>query len=245
METRCIMAVAEKMEAIKLQVVHQMLLILALELKAISIRCGAIFKSSILTINLSMWIELGFSGGTMKRGEITRFLGDLLVTDRLCKRGKYYASEVSIDYGTSDVKRVDFMQFEPSGVTAISAIEKGIFTCYEIKSCKEDVFSGNGLNFLGEKNYIVTTMDCYKNIQEDLRNGKLAKHIRECSPNSSLYYGIMVAIPEYRDPADEYENPTPLDTNTGWKLEIIIPCRQGERKRSITEMLFYMLRSGH
>lgn len=181
----------------------------------------------------------------MKRGEITRFLGDLLVTDRLCKRGKYYASEVSIDYGTSDVKRVDFMQFEPSGVTAISAIEKGIFTCYEIKSCKEDVFSGNGLNFLGEKNYIVTTMDCYKKIQEDLRNGKLAKHIRECSPNSSLYYGIIVAIPEYRDPADEYENPTPLDTNTGWKLEIIIPCRQGERKRSITEMLFYMLRSGH
>ena len=57
----------------------------------------------------------------MKRGEITRFLGDLLVTDRLCKRGKYYASEVSIDYGTSDVKRVDFMQFEPSGVTAIVA----------------------------------------------------------------------------------------------------------------------------
>lgn len=183
----------------------------------------------------------------MKRGEITRFLGDLLVTDRLCKRGKYYASEVSIDYGTSDVKRVDFMQFEPAGVTAISAIEKGIFTCYEIKSCKEDVFSGNGLNFLGEKNYIVTTMDCYKNIQEDLRSGKLAKHIRECSPNSSLYYGIMIAIPEYRDPADEYENPTPLDRNMdmGWKLEIVIPCRQGERKRSITEMLFYMLRSGH
>ena len=245
METRCIMAVAEKMAAIKLQVAHQVLWILALELKATSIRCGAIFRNSILTINLSMWIELGFSGGTMKRGEITRFLGDLLVTDRLCKRGKYYASEVSIDYGTSDVKRVDFMQFEPAGVTAISAIEKGIFTCYEIKSCKEDVFSGNGLNFLGEKNYIVTTMDCYKNIQEDLRSGKLAKHIRECSPNSSLYYGIMVAIPEYREPADEYENPTPLDTDTGWKLEIILPCRQGERKRSITEMLFYMLRSGH
>lgn len=60
METRCIMVVAEKMAAIKLQVVHQVLWILALELKAISIRCGVIFKSSILTINLSMWIELGF-----------------------------------------------------------------------------------------------------------------------------------------------------------------------------------------
>nr|DAO94281.1 MAG TPA: hypothetical protein [Caudoviricetes sp.] len=46
------------MAAIKLQVVHQVLWILALELKAISIRFGAIFKSSILTISLSMWIEL-------------------------------------------------------------------------------------------------------------------------------------------------------------------------------------------
>lgn len=44
---------------------------------------------------------------------------------------------------------------------------------------KEDVFSGNGLNFLGEKNYIVTTMECYKSIQEDIRSGKLNAHIEE------------------------------------------------------------------
>lgn len=181
----------------------------------------------------------------MKRADTTKFLGDLLITDRLCKRGKYYAREVSIDYGTTDVKRVDFMQFEPAGVTSISSIEKGTFTCYEIKSCKEDVFSGNGLNFLGEKNYIVTTMDCYKSIQEDMRNGKLDRHIQECSPNSSRHYGIMVAVPKYRDPTDEYENPTPLDANTSWQIAVILPCRQGERKRSMTELLFYMLRSGH
>ena len=180
----------------------------------------------------------------MNRKETTRFLSDLLVTDRLSGAGKYYAKEVSIDYGTKDVKRVDFMQFEPAGVTSIGYIEKGIFTCYEIKSCKEDVFSGNGLNFLGEKNYIVTTMECYKSIQDDIRSGKLDKHIMECCPNSSCYYGIMVAIPQSAEKVDEYETPTPLDPGGRWKLSVILPCRQGPRRRSLTEMLFYMLRSG-
>ena len=107
----------------------------------------------------------------MDRKETTKFLSDLLISNRLTGQGKYYAREVSIDYGTSNVKRVDFMQFEPAGVIYQSDIEKGIFTCYEVKSCKEDVYSGNGLNFIGEKNYIVTTMQCYKDLQEDMRSG--------------------------------------------------------------------------
>lgn len=47
----------------------------------------------------------------MDRKEITKFLSDLLVNDRFQGIGKYWAREVSIDYGTKDVKRVDFMQF--------------------------------------------------------------------------------------------------------------------------------------
>lgn len=180
----------------------------------------------------------------MNRKETTKFLGDLLVSDRFSGMGKHWAREVSIDYGTSDVKRVDFMQFEPAGVTAVSSIEKGIFTCYEIKSCKEDVYSGNGLNFLGEKNYIVTTMECYKDIIQDQASEKLDKHIMECCPNSSLHYGIMVATPIFRKLEEEFINPTPLSKEKRWNLSVIIPCRQGERKRSTTEMLFYMLRSG-
>lgn len=181
----------------------------------------------------------------MDRKKTTEFLGNLLVQDRLSGAGKHWAKEVSIDFGTTDVKRVDFMQFEPAGVTAISSIEKGTFTCYEIKSCKEDVFSGNGLNFIGEKNYIVTTMECYKSIQEEIRNGKLDEHINKCSPNSSYNYGIMVAIPKWSEAGDEYMNPTPLDLEQRWQLIVVLPCRQGQRKKSITEMLFYMLRSGH
>lgn len=179
----------------------------------------------------------------MDRKKITKFLGKLLVSDRFRDR-TYWAREVSIDYGTRDVKRIDFMQFEPAGVTSISDIEKGIFTCYEIKSCRDDVFSGNGLNFIGEKNYIVTTMECWKSIQEDMRNGRLDTHIKECCPNSSRHYGIMVAIPLWSKVEDEYTNPTPLDQAKDWKLAVVIPCRIGLRKRSITEMLFYMLRSG-
>ena len=181
----------------------------------------------------------------MDRKATTAFLSDLVVS-KISGRGKYYASEVSIDYGTSDVKRVDFMEFQPSGVTSVSAIEKGMFVCYEIKSCKEDVFSGNGLNFLGEKNYIVTTMECYKDIQEDMRSGKLWRHVEECCPGSSPHFGIMVAVPMFTEPYDEFENPTPIDGEKGnWQLCVLQPCRQGPRKRSITELLFYMLRSGH
>lgn len=180
----------------------------------------------------------------MNRKETTSFLSGLVIS-KISGRGKYYASEVSIDYGTSDVKRIDFMEFEPAGVTSVSYIEKGIFICYEVKSCKEDIYSGNGLNFIGEKNYIVTTMECYKDIQEDLRSGKLWKHIEECCPGSSPYYGIMVAVPMFADSADEFQKPTPIDRNTGrWKLSVILPCRQGPRKRSMAELLFYMLRSG-
>lgn len=180
----------------------------------------------------------------MDRKKTTEFLEKLLISDRFNGMGKYWAKEVSIDYGTTDVKRVDFMQFEPAGVTSISSIEKGTFTCYEVKSCKEDVFSGNGLNFLGEKNYIVTTMECWKSIQEDMKNGKLDAHITACCPNSSHHYGIMVAVPIYTKPEDEYIKPTPLDQAKKWRFVIVFPCNKGPRKRSLTEMLFYMLRSG-
>lgn len=181
----------------------------------------------------------------MDRKATTAFLSDLVIS-KISGRGKYYAREVSIDYGTSDVKRIDFMEFEPAGVTSVSAVEKGIFICYEVKSCKEDVFSGNGLNFLGEKNYIVTTMECYKDILDDYRSGKLGRHINACSPGSSNYYGIIVPVPVLKTICEEFENPTPIDGETGgWQLCVIQQCRQGPRKRSITELLFYMLRSGH
>lgn len=148
-------------------------------------------------------------------------------------------------YDEEKMKRVDFMQFSPGDQMSISGIEKGIFTCYEIKSCKKDVYSGNGLNFLGEKNYIVTTMECYKDILPDLRGKKFNEHLETCFPESSHYFGIMVALPKWREITDEFENPTQLDGATqNWKLMITLPCRLGPRRRSMTELLFCMLRTG-
>lgn len=183
----------------------------------------------------------------MNRKETTEFLGKLLIQERFGGMGKYWAKEVSIDpwAAKGKPKRIDFMQFVPDNQCSISAIEKGIFVCYEIKSCKEDIYSGNGLNFLGEKNYIVTTMECYKDIIPDLNSGKFWKHLHDGFPESSTHMGIMVAIPCKSKAVDEFENPTQIDGEIGkWKLSIIQPCNAGARKKSMTELLFCMLRSG-
>lgn len=166
----------------------------------------------------------------MNRKETTKFLGKLLIRERFSGIGKYWASEVNIDYGTADVKRVDFMQFEPAGVVGISAIEKGIFVCYEVKSCKADFESGFGRNFIGEKNYFVMSMSTYKEVIHDIPHN----------------VGVLVAIPKYADKTEEFENPTELSADLSeWKLCVIRQAHQQLRKRSMTELLFCMLRSGH
>lgn len=188
----------------------------------------------------------------MNRKETTKFLTELLIKDKLSDR-KYYAREVTLDYGTNHPKRIDVMEFSPAGVTCVSNIEKGTFSCYEIKSCKEDVYSGNGLNFYGEYNYIVTTMQCYKELMEDIRICKLEKHIEDfMDVNECPYYGIMVAVPDYIDLRDtqatysEFENPSKLDADIGYKLwtplKQVMPWR---RSRSMNELLFCMLRAKH
>lgn len=100
------------------------------------------------------------------------------------------------------------------------------------------------MNFFGEKNYIVTTMECYKEIQPDFRSGKFANYMREKHPDSSIYYGVMVPIPFWGEATEEFKDPTSLSEDRDWKLEVVLPCRQGIRTKSMTELLFCMLRSG-
>lgn len=188
----------------------------------------------------------------MNRKQTTQFLTEILINDRLSDR-KYYAKEVTLDYGSTHPKRVDVMQFSPQGVLYASDIEKGYFTCYEIKSCKADVYSGNGLNFYGEKNYIVTTMQTYKDLQNDLRNGAFGRYLKENYPESSAHYGIMVPVPRSYALSNTnqmyecYENPPVFDGSKveDWQLYTVQPCNEGRRDRSMTELLFCMLRSKH
>ena len=183
----------------------------------------------------------------MDRSLTTKLLTNLVIADISDK--PYYAKEVTLDWGTKNVKRVDVMHFSPAGVIHVSDIEKGIFTCYEIKSCLQDLYSGHGLNFFGEKNYIVMTMQLYKEMQKDIGSGYLDDYIRQNFPESSLHYGIKVPVPDYIDLRnsnylyEEFRNPSKFEGKRSWKLYTMIPCRAGRRKRSAIELLFCMLRS--
>jgi hypothetical protein len=134
------------------------------------------------------------------------------------------------------------MQFIPDGQCSVSALEKGIFVCYEIKSCKEDVYSGNGLNFLGEKNYIVTTLECYKELLPDIKSGKLKRYIQENYPESSTKFGIIGAVRGAKD--GDFDGAIKADSDVNkWHLETIVKCRTGLRRKSMVELLFCMLRA--
>ena len=142
----------------------------------------------------------------MKRSETTKFLSRLLEKSRFSGPGKYWAREVSLDYGyaAGKARRVDYMQFIPENQCSISAIEKG----------------------------------------------KFAQHIRENFPECYAEIGnmgVMIAVPYQRDVAEEFESPTPLGEDVEkWRLSVILKCgHNGSRKRSMTELLFCMVRSGH
>ena len=189
----------------------------------------------------------------MNSAETTQFLTNVLIKDRLTDR-KYYAREVTLDYGTDHAKRIDVMQFVPAGVFHVSDIEKGRFICYEIKSCVQDIYSGNGLNFLGDENYIVTTAETYKKLLDggDIGSGKLHNYIKENYPESSVYFDFMIAVPKIVDGrnssaiCDELDNPTTLDNINNFKL-LKMHCGSplAKRDRSLVELLFCMLRAKH
>jgi hypothetical protein len=165
----------------------------------------------------------------MGRKDITEFLGNLLIQERFHGLGKYWAREVSLDYGTTHVRRVDFMQFCPVDQVNISGIEKGVFICYEVKSCKADFNSGFGQNFVGEKNYFIMPMSLYKELKSELPHG----------------VGVLVPIPKGHDKKAESENPTALNSNLeDWELVVMKKAFQIGRKRSMNELLFCMLRAG-
>lgn len=182
----------------------------------------------------------------MNRKDTTKFLSRLLEQDRLSGIGKYWASEVTLDYGKAELtedgyksltRRVDYMQFCPEHQLSVSGLEHGSFICYEIKSCKADFLSGHGQNFIAEKNYLVTTVQTYQELKECGELYKLSNKI-----------GIMVAMPyklKYKNDKleNELKNPTPMIDVSDWYLETVKNSKASYRSRSTTELLFCMLRS--
>ncbi len=111
----------------------------------------------------------------------------------------------------------------------VSGIEKGLFISYEVKSCKADYNSGFGKNFETEKNYIVMPMQLYKELRTEI-------------PHS---VGVICPVPVVREVMEEFEDPTQLDAEVSWDMKAVKPALTTERRRSMTELLFCMLRSGH
>ena len=185
----------------------------------------------------------------MNRKATTVFLSRLLERDKLNGMGKYWAREVTLDYGKSELvendiksktRRIDYLQFIPKNQLSVSGLEKGEFICYEIKSCKEDFLSGYGQNFIAEKNYLIMTMQTYRELDAIGEIQKLPYNI-----------GILIAMPsfrkykedkfssEYRD-ITQYED---FDSIDCWYLDTIRKAHIKNREKSMTELLFCMVRS--
>lgn len=181
----------------------------------------------------------------MNRSKITEFLSKL-TEQKLNSINSYWSREVCFDFGTSDIRRIDFMQFIPMNQLCIDGIEKGVFKGYEVKSCKQDYKSGYGQNYVCEYNHIVMTMQTYKDLLKYDAEG--------CNEINKLphYVGILIACPKNSSKTDkeiiisEFDNPTPIpenyDTN-GWKLMVVKCANKTYRKKSMTEMLFCLMRS--
>lgn len=125
----------------------------------------------------------------------------------------YWAKEVTFDYSTNHAVRVDYMKFEPVNNT-VSGIEKGDFYCYEVKSSVEDFHSGNGLNFLGDYNYIVMPEEVYETVKNEI-----PYYVGVLAPNGKHYEG-------------DWHN-----------LKSVKKVHRRDRNRPLSEMLFMMFRS--
>jgi len=164
----------------------------------------------------------------MSRKEITKTLGNLLIRDIL--RGKYWADEVTFNYGRSNECRIDFMTFSPVNQST-SGIEKGSFTAYEVKSCLADYKNKNGHNFIMDKNYYIMPMGLYKQVVNEL----------------PYNVGVYCPIPHIKDKHEEFENPTKAEelTSNNCNLVCIKNSHPKDRDISSSVALFCMLRSGY
>lgn len=162
----------------------------------------------------------------MNRKETTEFLNKLL-ENKLYKSGHRWAKEVVLDYGSVNVRRVDYMEFAPNRTFYPSDLEKGMFVSYEVKSCKEDFYSGFGRNFDTEKGYFVMPMTLYKEVINEIPH----------------QIGVLVPVPDSKDKYDEFESPTPFVEKHDWSLKTIRYPEITGRKRSMVELLYNMLRT--
>lgn len=151
----------------------------------------------------------------MKRPEITKQLSELLEKhiDPHNDPRVYWAKEVTFDYATSNTVRVDYMLFKPVN-NSVSGIEKGDFSCYEIKSSVDDFYSKNGHNFIGDKNYYVMPESVFESVKNEI----------------SYFVGVLCPRQVFND-------------SSVYQLTVVKNAKKHDRTKSVSEMLLMMWRS--
>lgn len=164
----------------------------------------------------------------MDRKKTTKTLGDLLIHSVL--RKKYWANEVTFNWGREGECRIDFVSFTPINQST-SGIEKGSFAAYEVKSCVADYRSANGHNLIMDKNYYIMPMEVYKKVVNEL----------------PYYVGVYCPIPHGKSNHDEFESPTKAEQLTLDNCALVCIKNSHQKERSISNpvALFCMLRSGY
>lgn len=106
----------------------------------------------------------------MNRADVTMRLSRL-VEGRISRTCPLWAPEVDVPACDAGTGRVDFMGFTPYGYALgyepdASSMERGVLSCYEVKSCMADFESGHGLNFVGDENWLVCPWDLLERLRE-------------------------------------------------------------------------------
>ena len=114
----------------------------------------------------------------MNRADVTMRLSRL-VEGRISRTCPLWAPEVDVPVGDAGTGRVDFMGFTPYGHALgyepdASSMERGVLSCYEVKSCMADFESGHGLNFVGDENWLVCPRDLCERLRERMRLPRVA-----------------------------------------------------------------------
>ena len=141
----------------------------------------------------------------MSRKEVTSLLSSELVRLVLTRKNaySYWAHEVEVyDARKGAMTWVDFMHFEPAGyhtATHPGNVERGTFTCYEVKSCIADIKSGNGLNWFGDENFMVIPVELFPKFKKAYHgtsegrfedyDRKLREHVPSLSGFKFMFYG--------------------------------------------------------
>ena len=141
---------------------------------------------------------------------------------RCNRKGRYIPSKPNIKiYKTENAKRQVKNRIENTGIYYRDLFERS-WEClgvYENRIFTEEQ----------KINYIITTAETYKKIIKDV----------------DYDVGVLIACPVLREIKDEIENPTQIDGNIDdWILKTAKNAHSKNRERPLSQLLFFMLRSG-